>query len=85
MQPNENTPTEPVPSSPAPAPVTPPVNPVQNNPMPPAPAPGNSSVPAPKKGYGKRPKWQWIALYVVVGAIIYFLVYTLFFRGSGQY
>lgn len=36
------------------------------------------------KGYGKRPLWQWIAIYVVVGIIVYFLIYLLFFHsGSG--
>lgn len=28
-----------------------------------------------KGGYGKRPLWQWILIYVVVGAIIYGLIY----------
>jgi flagellar basal body-associated protein FliL len=36
-----------------------------------------------KKGYGKRPLWQWIALYVVVGAIVYGIIYYLFFLPSG--
>lgn len=26
-------------------------------------------------GYGKRPLWQWILLYVVIGGIIYGLIY----------
>ncbi len=34
-------------------------------------------------GYGKRPMWQWILLYVIVGAIVYFLIYYLFIRKSG--
>lgn len=33
-------------------------------------------------GYGKRPLWQWIALYVVVGAIVYGLIYLLFMSGG---
>ena len=42
----------------------------------------NSEKPATKstKGYGKRPLWQWILLYVVIGAIVYFLIYWLFIR-----
>jgi hypothetical protein len=33
-------------------------------------------------GYGKRPMWQWIALYVVIGGIVYAAVYYFFFSGS---
>lgn len=29
-------------------------------------------------GYGKRPLWQWILLYVVVGGLIYFGIYYFF-------
>lgn len=32
----------------------------------------------PSKGYGKRPLWQWILLYVIIGGIVYFLIYLLF-------
>lgn len=35
------------------------------------------------KGYGKRPLWQWILIYVVAAIIIYGLVYVLFFHKSG--
>jgi len=38
-----------------------------------------------KKGYGKRPLWQWILLYVVIGAIVYGLVYYFFFAKNGGY
>ncbi|HSX14713.1 MAG TPA: hypothetical protein VLE72_02275 [Candidatus Saccharimonadales bacterium] len=24
-----------------------------------------------KKGYGKRPLWQWILIYVIIGGVIY--------------
>ena len=27
------------------------------------------------KGYGKRPLWQWIVLYVVIGVIVYGAIY----------
>lgn len=37
----------------------------------------------PSKGYDKRPLWQWIALYVVLGAVVYFLIYWFVLRGSG--
>ncbi len=34
------------------------------------------------KSYGKRPMWQWIVLYVVVGGIVYYLAYLMFFSGQ---
>lgn len=37
----------------------------------------------PVSGYGKRPMWQWVLMYVVVGGIVYGLVYYYFFAGSG--
>ncbi len=37
----------------------------------------------PDSGYGKRPVWQWVVLYLVVGAIVYGLLYYFFFRGNG--
>ncbi len=36
-----------------------------------------------KKGYGKRPVWQWIVLYVVIAIIVYGIIYLIFFRHSG--
>lgn len=36
-------------------------------------------------GYGKRPLWQWILIYVVIGAIVYFGIYYFFLRGKGSY
>lgn len=38
-----------------------------------------------KTGYGKRPLWQWIVLYMVVGGVLYGLVYYVFFAGKGGY
>jgi hypothetical protein len=35
-------------------------------------------------GYGKRPLWQWILIYIVVGGIVYALIYYLFFRSGGD-
>lgn len=34
--------------------------------------------------YGKRPLWQWIVLYVVVGGAIYGVVYYFFFAKNGN-
>jgi len=36
-------------------------------------------------GYGKRPLWQWILIYVVIGGIIYGLVYYFVFAKNGGY
>jgi len=38
-----------------------------------------------KSGYGKRPLWQWIAIYVVVGGLLYGLVYYFYFAKNGGY
>lgn len=39
--------------------------------------------PKPSKGYGKRPLWHWILLYIVAAVIIYGLVYLVFFHKGG--
>jgi flagellar basal body-associated protein FliL len=45
---------------------------------------GNQQSPQkPTKGYGKHSIWYWILIYVVVGAIVYGLIYLLFFSGGG--
>lgn len=36
-------------------------------------------------GYGKRPLWQWILIYLVVGGIIYGLIYYFVFANRGGY
>jgi predicted lipoprotein with Yx(FWY)xxD motif len=38
-----------------------------------------------KSAYGKRPIWQWIALYVVIGGIIYVAIYIAFFHKQNPY
>lgn len=38
-----------------------------------------------KTGYGKRPLWQWIVLYVIVGGALYGLAYYFFFASKGGY
>lgn len=38
-----------------------------------------------KSAYGKRPLWQWILLYLVIGAIIYGAVYYFVFAKKGGY
>jgi plastocyanin len=34
-----------------------------------------------KSGYGKRPLWQWILIYVVIAAVLYGAIYYFFLRG----
>jgi hypothetical protein len=41
--------------------------------------------PAGSGNYGKRPMWQWVVIYLIVAAIVYALIYYLFFRGSSGY
>ena len=36
-------------------------------------------------GYGKRPLWQWILLYLVIGGIIYFLIYYFLVAKNSGY
>lgn len=36
------------------------------------------------KGYGKRPRWQWVVLYVVVGGLLYWLIYYLATNGDSS-
>ncbi|HSX53458.1 MAG TPA: hypothetical protein VLF90_03780 [Patescibacteria group bacterium] len=38
----------------------------------------------PTKGYGKRPVWHWIVIYLVVAIIVYGLVYILFIRNKSS-
>lgn len=35
------------------------------------------------KGYGKRPMWQWVVIYLVLAVIVYGLIYYIFMRDSG--
>lgn len=35
--------------------------------------------------YGKRPLWQWILIYVVIGAILYGLIYYFVLAKRGGY
>lgn len=37
----------------------------------------------PTKGYGKRPMWQWILIYVIVAIIVYGLIYYIFIHKGG--
>lgn len=36
-------------------------------------------------GYGKRPLWQWIVLYVVIAIVVYGLIYYFVSAKKGSY
>lgn len=38
-----------------------------------------------KSYYGKRPLWQWILLYLIIGGVVYAVVYFLFFANGYKY
>jgi len=38
-----------------------------------------------KSAYGKRPLWQWVALYVVVAIIVYGVIYYVFMHKQNPY
>jgi len=35
------------------------------------------------KGYGKRPLWQWILIYLIIGGIVYAVIYYFVFAKRG--
>ncbi|HSX47385.1 MAG TPA: hypothetical protein VLF63_01280 [Patescibacteria group bacterium] len=38
----------------------------------------------PTKGYGKRPIWQWVVIYLIIAIIVYGLIYLVFIHKSGS-
>ena len=48
-----------------------------------APAPATPSPPA-KSGYGKRPVWQWVVIYLVIAIVVYGIIYFAFIHKSGS-
>lgn len=42
------------------------------------------SIMAEKSGYGKRPLWQWILIYLIIGAVVYGVIYYFFFYKKGS-
>ncbi len=36
-----------------------------------------------KGGYGKRPLWQWILIYLVIGGAVYMAIYYFYFAKKG--
>ncbi|HUA13141.1 MAG TPA: hypothetical protein VL989_01430 [Candidatus Sulfotelmatobacter sp.] len=43
-----------------------------------------SNTPKKSGGYGKRPVWQWVLLYVVVAIVVYGIIYLIFIHKSGS-
>lgn len=37
-----------------------------------------------QSNYGKRPLWQWIVIYLIIGGIIYALIYFFFFGNKNK-
>lgn len=37
------------------------------------------------KSYSKRPVWQWVLLYLIVGGFVYFVIYWFIFRQGNSY
>ncbi len=35
--------------------------------------------------YGKRPLWQWVVIYLVIGAVVYGLIYYFVIAKKGGY
>ncbi|OGK16126.1 hypothetical protein A2690_01665 [Candidatus Roizmanbacteria bacterium RIFCSPHIGHO2_01_FULL_39_12b] len=35
--------------------------------------------------YSKRPLWQWVVVYLIIGSIVYGVVYYLFLAKKGGY
>jgi heme/copper-type cytochrome/quinol oxidase subunit 2 len=51
--------------------------------QPPEQKPSQTPEQRPPKGYGKRPVWQWVLIYLVIAIIVYGVIYLLFIRDSG--
>lgn len=47
--------------------------------------PAQPPPPPPSKGYGKRPLWQWVVIYVVIGGIVYGAIYYFAIAKKGGY
>lgn len=45
---------------------------------------GSNKPKKPPRGYGKRPFWQWVLIYIVIAVIVYGLIYLIFFHHGGS-
>jgi hypothetical protein len=43
---------------------------------------GKTPEKKPTKGYGKRPAWQWVFIYIVIAIVVYGLIYYIFIKGG---
>ncbi len=48
------------------------------------PSTNNQATPPKKGGYGKRPLWQWIVIYLIIGGILYAGVAYWYVHRSGS-
>jgi hypothetical protein len=55
----------------------------QDSPTPPQ-TPQQQTPQKSNKGYGKRPVWQWVLIYVVIAIVVYGLIYLIFIHKSGS-
>lgn len=44
-----------------------------------------TAQPATNGGYNKRPLWQWIVIYLILGVIIYGAIYYFFLKNNSNY
>lgn len=56
---------------------------MENEPTPTNQTSNNPRTPEKPTGYKKRPLWQWVALYVIIGGIVYALIYMLIIGTDG--
>ncbi|MBI2984201.1 MAG: hypothetical protein HYY50_01075 [Candidatus Kerfeldbacteria bacterium] len=40
---------------------------------------------SPPAGYGKRPRWQWVVIYLVIGGLVYGAIYYFAYANKGGY
>ncbi|MBI4090191.1 MAG: hypothetical protein HY421_02195 [Candidatus Kerfeldbacteria bacterium] len=45
----------------------------------------DTSPPQKPSGYGKRPLWQWIVIYLIIGAVVYGAIYYFAIAKKGGY
>ncbi len=38
----------------------------------------------PSNGYGKRPIWQWVLIYLIIAIVVYGLIYYVFIRDGSS-
>jgi magnesium-transporting ATPase (P-type) len=46
--------------------------------------PGEAQPEPKNNGYGKRPWWQWLLIYIAVGGLVYWLIYYFVSASGGN-